>query len=271
MKEKGEKNKKAIFNKWMKRFIVVLVVVLFIFALFFENINKYIPFKDDTVNYITEVDDISPYIEHKRNQDDIKIELQEIKEILMSREQDIEKLNNKVESLNREVENKVVNLTRYNSIRIALEIQNNIRNFKSYSANLENFKLIVIPHQIKDEIKFLEDNVNYDLTEQAIINNFKMEFNEFKKETNLIKNKNGYLKLLSKFIIIRNKKDSNLDIFVMNLKNSIDRYDYKTAERILDNSAYSELFVRTKKNLSLYNGLFDSINKIILFLVGGNE
>jgi hypothetical protein len=91
----------------------------------------------------------------------------------------------------------------------------------------------------------------------------------FLKKANLLKDKSFLLNFLSKFIIIRDKKNIEIDNFITNFESSINKNSYKKASEILNDSLYAAHFVKTQQNLSLYVELNDSINKIISFLTGG--
>ncbi|MDR2526541.1 MAG: hypothetical protein LBC92_01555 [Rickettsiales bacterium] len=251
MTTENNSNKKKRFNRVIIYLFMLLLVVsvLFFYYIYFIQTQEHV---------LTSSSDKSEF-------EVLEGKIDGLNSILDKLDQSGDAVKKEVMSLKEKICNTVVSGNKEQIIRIALDIQNDIKNFKSYDQNLDSLKGLLSSTSMRDNIFILDENKGHNITENKINDDFTSELNVFLDKINLLnEHKSRFVNFLSNFVIIRNKRND----FIEELQSAITRRDYKTVQRVLSDDS-DEHFKKTLTNVSLHNLLNDSINNIIIYLVGG--
>ncbi|MDR3290365.1 MAG: hypothetical protein LBT02_03735 [Rickettsiales bacterium] len=200
---------------------------------------------------------------------DIRQQNQDLEDLKTYIKQENQTLKEEMEDLKEQLSSRIIDTQKDQIIRIALNIQNDLRLFKSYKSNLESLKILPLPDDIKNEIYILDAGLEYNLTNEKINDDFQSELKEFLQENNLLKTeKSIFINFIAKFVIVKNNKQTESNVFLKNLQNAMNRGDYKRAQFFLQNT---NNFDKTKINVELFNNLNKSIDNIIIYLTNGGQ
>jgi regulator of replication initiation timing len=261
-----DKNKK-IFRK--RRFFILLLLLVLLSSAGYFVFFYFTPisFFDEEKNNFSEEVQI-PY--QSAN------DLQELKKHLQKTEESNFELKNEIRDLREKLNNnteEISKITAYKNeiIKIALNIQNQIRDFKSYNTDLQIMKSLPLGQAIEQEVAFLEQHSQNLITKETIVNDFDEELSLFLEKNNLLKNNEGrFLRFLSYFVVLEDKKNLEIE-FSEKLKESIKNGDYEKAYLLLfKNNSYINSFPKTNENLLLLFNLNRSLRKIIILTTKGD-
>ncbi|GMO56870.1 MAG: hypothetical protein Ta2D_02130 [Rickettsiales bacterium] len=233
-----------IKNKSNWKIVVFSIIILAFIVEIFLNFENFFTYKT------------APLTQELSVEDD-KIE------VYSGFENDIRNLQKELSELRDKIEHPVVEKNKEQLLRTALNIQNDLRTFKDYSANLKVLRILPLPKNIMREVEILDNGLKLDLTDKTINDDFYNELELYNKTNNLLdKSNNRFIKFISKFLTIKEKSDKNI-LFVDELQKAINRQDYKKATILLGGI---DDFKKTKENLDRYALLNDAIDQIIVYL-----
>jgi uncharacterized protein YdcH (DUF465 family) len=284
-KEKGGAFKKFFGKKMRIMLFFILFVCIFSFIAYkinfsydglFSNINRIFQ-KINQLNDKEEPNLISEQnifheVESENDPlyiiEDLRYEISQIGDSLKSREYEFTQLKKDILQLKSNINDFIINANRNEVIRIVLNIQNDFKNFKNYFDELQVLKSLPLNENIKQNILILEENENLDLTEEEILNQFNIELINFLDENNVFKkNDNKLVNFLSKYIVIVDKKNNDLNSPITDLEKNINNGSYKKAYLILNEYENLSLFFpKTKSFLETINKTNDALINIISLL-----
>lgn len=283
-----EKNKKINSQKTTKAahnnatFAVLSIVVLLIVAAFFffkNDIAKLIPnFSLQNKNNVEHTEE--SYIDFQAEREFNIKNFQKISGNLKTLEKEIEhnseyikSLQSKIDELEEKIREININPQRIELVRTAINIQNDIRDNKNYSAQLETLKILSKDDvELNKNIEILVQNQNNIPTTSMIKKTFDEELKVFLKDNNVLrKNDGNFSKFLSNFITIRrldNVEENSTDFFIVSLEKSIHEQNYIVAINILnDNPELQKYFAKTFNNIKTRLLVCEATKEIINYLI----
>lgn len=251
--------------------LIILVVCVFVLFCFSKGRSWYMlnsGMQEQSLQ-LQESNSQSPIDEIKQEFSILKAQISDSQQ---ANEQSVSNLQIEVENLRKEVELRDIYPYKVEILKVMLDIQNNVQNFKDYKADLRVLEAMTLPTSIEDGIKVLKKYADNNLSEVILFADFNSELNDFLKKSNVLNHYNNrFVGFLSQFIIIRNKIGKGADGLITTLEIAMNRRDYKTALHIFDAMDSLDIFPTTRKNLEMINALNETITNMISYLTNNGK